>query len=563
LLLTKSVIIKWCRKNRDWYKSKGYRYTKMNDEFEVRVEDLQGHIFVTVQCDGCGKITNIQNKIYKKHVSQDGTYNCNSFYDWCYNNLIKDVADIIIKRWDYELNIDKDGNKLTPKDISHASSGLSGKGYWFKCLDHPEHESELKSIANLTNGPYRYLNCKQCSDKYKFIAITHPHLMKYLVNPEDGYLYSMGQNKNILVKCPDCSREKEMVVNNFIKNGVICICGDGIPYTEKFTFNFLEQLKLNFNTQLTKTKLKWCKNYRYDNYINKINCIIETHGLQHYEDIFGNWNISLEEIQENDFDKEWLARSNNIRNYIIIDCRYSTMEWIKNSIMNSKLSALLNFKAEDIDWLKCHEFALSNLVKKSCDLWNDGIKILEIGTMLNIHPRSITRYLHQGDELNWCDYKQEAELKNRRIQVICLNTKEKFNSIADASKKYNVTDSGISKCCLGKQKTTRNYETKEEFLWMYYDEYMIKSQVIGWYEKYIKDNEKYTKEYNTYNKVSAKVICLTTDKIFDSISDGAREYKLNVSSISRCCNNEYKSAGKHPITGEKMVWMFYDEYIKI
>lgn len=55
-----------------------------------------------------------------------------------------------------------------------------------------------------------------------------------------------------------------------------------------------------------------------------------------------------------------------------------------------------------------------------------------------------------------------------------------------------------------------------------------------------------------------KVICLTTGEIFDSITQAKQTYK---GSIDRACQGKQKTAGVHPETGEKLCWMYYDEYL--
>ena len=57
-----------------------------------------------------------------------------------------------------------------------------------------------------------------------------------------------------------------------------------------------------------------------------------------------------------------------------------------------------------------------------------------------------------------------------------------------------------------------------------------------------------------------KVICITTNKTFDSVKEAADFYRIkgNGNSICYCCKGKYKSAGKHPITGEKLVWEYLD-----
>jgi len=276
--------------------------------------------------------------------------------------------------------------------------------------------------------------------------------------------------------CPNCGYKKEMNLNDLINQGFGCIkCGDSVSFPEKFMFNVLEQLLgNNFKIQLSKTIFNWCNNYRYDFYIDNINCIIETHGLQHYE---GNFGKTLEEIQQNDKIKEQLAKSNSIKNYIIIDCRKSELEWIKNSIMESELPKLLNFKEEDIDWLKCHEYACNSLVKVACNYWNNGIKnIPDIMKIMKLGRKVIRKYLKQGTKLDWCDYDPKISLSNKKItykKVICLTTNEVFDSISEASNKYNINNSCISQCCNKKAKSAgRHPVTNKKMVWMLYDEYL-------------------------------------------------------------------------------------------
>ena len=55
---------------------------------------------------------------------------------------------------------------------------------------------------------------------------------------------------------------------------------------------------------------------------------------------------------------------------------------------------------------------------------------------------------------------------------------------------------------------------------------------------------------------SKKVKCITTGEIFESTRDIERKYNIPHSSISNCCKGKRKSAGRHPITGEKLVWEY-------
>jgi len=591
-LISTEVLVGLVGKTITFYEGKGYNLPKYIDsrgrltvkrgtKIIVKVEDLMDNCTsrVEVVCDGCGEIlTNIKWVDYLKCVKEDGKYYCNkcslklfgaektrkiklkngiSFYQWCYLNLSKELADYILSRWDYDLNIDKNGNMLTPNDVSYSSSGFDKKGYWFKCFNHSEHGSELKNISSFTSGCKRSISCNKCNS----ISTTNPELEIYLVNKEDMFKLSSGSGKQASVKCPECGHKKHMTIPNLIRSGISCPkCGDNISYPEKFLFNVFEQLlREDFQTQLSKTTFKWCSNYKYDFYIDKINGIVcEAHGEQHYKEssFTSNRKTPLSEIQENDKNKEKLARENNIKNYIVLDCRNSTLEWIRNSIMKSDLPKLLDFNEEDIDWLKCHEYACSTLVKKACDLWNKGINnIVKIGEYLKLGKTSARRLLKQGVELGWCDYDPVEARKNKdhiNIKVICLTTGEIFENMVMASKKYNINATSLSECCHIENKLAgRNQKTGEKLVFMYYEEYITKTEIQ------IKDiiNNAQEKGLN-----KQKVICLTTGEIFESIKEAGEKYKhIDNSGIVKCCKGKQQYTGKHPETGKEMVWKYYNE----
>jgi hypothetical protein len=234
---------------------------------------------------------------------------------------------------------------------------------------------------------------------------------------DEAKLYTHGSNKKIYPKCPVCGKVKNkpmMIAEIYATNSIGCTCSDGISYPEKFITCILDQLKVVYVYQLTKRQESWCKNYIYDfSYIEK-SCIIETHGKQHYEDTnFRGNKIKYKQQQENDRAKEQLAKINGIKHYIALDCRYSELEWIKKSVMESELPTLFNFKEDDIDWLKCHEFALYSLVKIACDYKrnNQNMTTTQIGVILHLTKPTIRRYLKQGNELGWCHYDAEEEFQ--------------------------------------------------------------------------------------------------------------------------------------------------------
>jgi hypothetical protein len=300
--------------------------------------------------------------------------------------------------------------------------------------------------------------------------------------------HTYSSHDEIYPTCPYCGRKKsnKMKVSNiYYKHSIGCSCSDKISYPEKVIFGVLEQLNLDFKTQLSKTTFKWCKDYKYDFYfeLNNDQYIIETHGMQHYEDTSGVYIKTLKEEQENDRTKKELALYNGIKedNYIIIDCRKSTLEWIrdnKDGILNSRLNEL--FDLSTINWNKVEESALSNWVKVACDLKknNPELTTIEIGKNMNLSSVTIRKYLKKGTKIGWCIYNSQKEKKkgniknsgkSQRKQVeifkdkISLGVFESGSDLERQSEKLfgvKLLQGEISKVCLEKRKYYKGFSFK-------------------------------------------------------------------------------------------------------
>ena len=60
-------------------------------------------------------------------------------------------------------------------------------------------------------------------------------------------------------------------------------------------------------------------------------------------------------------------------------------------------------------------------------------------------------------------------------------------------------------------------------------------------------------------KLGKKVMCINTGEVFDTVKQAAEWCGLSTKAdgdIGRCCKGKRKTAGKHPITGEKLKWKF-------
>ena len=98
--------------------------------------------------------------------------------------------------------------------------------------------------------------------------------------------------------------------------------------------------------------------------------IIETHGGQHYAEKTLSFRTTKKAQEKNDYEKYLLAKD-HISQYIVINCKYSNLNWIKKSICDSGLFSLLQISETTIDWKECSKFAMSNITKSVCDYYNE------------------------------------------------------------------------------------------------------------------------------------------------------------------------------------------------
>jgi hypothetical protein len=316
--------------------------------------------------------------------------------------------------------------------------------------------------------------------KKENIATTNPELIKYFVNIDDCYNYSSGSGKYVQCICPYCKQIKRMTINNLKNKGFYCnSCNDGKSFSEKFMTSLLNQINVEYISQLTRKDFSWCKSYRYDFYI-KNNFIIETHGRQHYEENgFSSMTNgkTLEEEKFRDKTKKELALSSGIEHYIVLDCRKSELEWIKKSVMESELPTLFNFKEDDIDWLKCNDFAISNLFKDICDYfknnYNENI-LSNICNKFSLKEPTVKQYLVKGIKLNLIDslYKipntgNKSKGKNKNGKKVEIFKEGKslgiFQSNSELERKSlllfgtKLSNDNVSRVCNGVKNSYKGY----------------------------------------------------------------------------------------------------------
>ena len=114
-----------------------------------------------------------------------------------------------------------------------------------------------------------------------------------------------------------------------------------------------------------------------------------------------------EESNYLDKEKTKLAKEHG---YDVIRIIYYDDSEMKKPILDSEM--INHFDLSLIDWNKCEEFALSNLVKKACEYKRDNpnISTSEIGSIMKLSQTTVRKYLRQGSKIwNWIDYNAKEE----------------------------------------------------------------------------------------------------------------------------------------------------------
>lgn len=375
----------------NWQCSVGYKV-------KFIYEDIEGEIKIVGYKDRYLELS-YNNKIISMTTGN---------FQKCY---LGELLNVVTKQYKY--NIGDIVNELKILDYIRVKNGKNTqKGYKVKCIkDGYIHEKAEKDLECGRGCP---VCCNQKIIKgINDIATTHPEFTKYFVNVEDSYKCSIGNSKHkFLFKCPNCKHKKRMRIADLIRNGIACPkCSDGKSYPEKFVFSLLEQLGVDFEIEKV---FEWAKNKRYDFYIPSFSCVVETHGGQHYRDSVNSKWDGLEMTQQNDKLKKEFAINNGINKYIVLNCKESNVEYIKNNIFNSELNVL--FDLSKINWLKCHKFACNSRVKEACDLWNNGVEsITKISSIMKLSRGAVLKYINQGTELGWCNYNgKDVHIKSNR-----------------------------------------------------------------------------------------------------------------------------------------------------
>lgn len=307
----------------NWIESKNYKikgiYNSLEFEFKIKSYNLESNMLTVIYNSNEFQI--LSGNFYKCKVGKILGEISKDFKIKVGQTFKDENRDIIItdRKIEQVERIYKKGRKsIENKKWYKYHCNKCG----FDCREHYKNQVYKEEYWIEESGLIKGQGCSCCCNSskivvqgYNDIPTTAPWMVKYF---QGGYneakMYTKYSSQTIIPICPDCENiknKKMRICDIYDIKSIGCSCSDKIPYSEKIMFNILEQLGLDFQTQLSKTKFKWCNKYKYDFYfeVNNEQYIVETHGEQHYNKKGKNSNFkkNLKEQQENDKNKEGIS----------------------------------------------------------------------------------------------------------------------------------------------------------------------------------------------------------------------------------------------------------------
>lgn len=368
----------------------------------------------------------VHSKENKKNPQFKIMYNNNEYTVDCNSLLNGSLAKILgirTNEFKYKIgkifNDDKRDLIITDKEYRprEDNNKLNWKWYKYTCNKCGWTEGWIKE-ANLKVGD----GCSCCYGRTAVSGINTiydkaPWMCDLGVSKEDAKKYTPQSNKKIEVVCPDCgSRKKIELFVVYSCKSIGCTCGDGRSYICKYITSLLDQLRVCYNTEV---KYDWNKYINPKNnkltqasidfviYKDEREIPLEADGAFHRKD--NSMRGATAEMQQY-IDKQ---RDYNCLKHLGEETiRISDEGDIKENILNSKLA--IEFDLNNIDWSKCEEFALKNIVKEVCEYWNhkeNWETVTDLGKIFALDRHTISRYLKKGTKLGWVNYNSKEEVR--------------------------------------------------------------------------------------------------------------------------------------------------------
>ena len=284
-----------------------------------------------------------------------------------------------------------------PMTVVGMSRSQRGGHIWRKYYNlrcEKGHEYEVNE-EYLKSGRLR--TCKRCN--HPTILEADPAFAAWFVDPAIPMTRPCSCHDKADFYCQRCGKivQGKSINNIYKRREVPCpYCTNGVSYPERFMIALLEQLQVPFIHQYTVRFTRDGKptHYKYDFLDAQRQLVIETHGMQHmipgtFERIGG---YPLEQIQQQDADKERYAIQVLQLGYIALDCRHSDPSWIRKEAEGK----LPFYPLETVDWDAVHQAASKSVILQIVDLTKQGYTQAQIGQIVHMSPSTVSTKLRKA-----------------------------------------------------------------------------------------------------------------------------------------------------------------------
>ena len=535
-LITKEVTFKLNFKVAKYYIDLGYA-TKANEIITVKVEDLTSgsNYKVKVECDCCGKHYEIPYNQYTRfnHNGKIYCHNCShkvlngreNHYLWNPNKTdeerIKDrhypeyslfIRRVLFRDY-YMCQCCGAKNSKDNKLVVHHLDGYN----W--CVEKRTDDTNGITLCENCHKKFHrdYGHGNNTKEQFeKWIGRPIELLKSSYIEPIERKIYCLEEDK-IYESCDEFCKEKG-VTRQEVKR--VCNINSKLKVLNGLHLFYLDVYE-NMNEDELNEYLE-LKNR------HKVVCVEN-------DEIFD----SISEASK----KYKIAQSN------IIECccgrliRAKGLHWRYledyEKLTEKEIEDLINSRRQECRKVICIETKkVFNSISEASKFYNiDGSHISSCCS-----GKSITcfgnhwMYLEDYEKIeNKNDIKFKEDKKNRKI--VCVENGEHFDTITDASKKYNISHCLIQTCCSGLAKSAGGLH------WKYLEDY----------EKLTKKEKEEIINYEYKNK--KKIICIKNKQIFNSIKEICEFLHTDHNTIRKHCLN------KKPIKGVYVLYL--EDYEKM
>lgn len=300
MIIDDTILVTWNINNKDILIENGYKFTKIRDIVEIKIEHLNknSNYKINVKCDICGNEKYLEYRKYYKNIKNGGYYSC---CQKCSNNKSKQTK--------HNLYNDENYNNRNKYKITN----LENFG-----VENPSQNDTIKNKKIITSQ-------KNYNVKYPILSEIIKNKLKNTNLEKYGYEYPW-QNKNIKDKVDNTIFEKYGVKypsqNKYIMNKIIKtqidrygeIWKNNIPRYNPKSIIYLDiisqKLNLKIKHALNGGEKKIIK-YWIDGYIEEYNICIEWDERHHknnkiYDNnredyLKNNFNCHFVRIDEDEF----------------------------------------------------------------------------------------------------------------------------------------------------------------------------------------------------------------------------------------------------------------------